>query len=134
MKPALPLTDEEQLVLRKQFGDSYVQAQETYDSSVRALAAAGVAVTVTIGTAIEDFTGAAVVAVLLFLVSLASNLVSFATAQRDLRLRLEAVWKRDRRAVMGNAWTKWTARLNFLAGLTLVLGGGCLAYYVGTTA
>jgi len=128
-----PLTDEEQRGLRKQFGDAYVKAQETFDSSVRALAAGGVGVTVTLATALEDFPSAGVIAVLLFLLSLASNFVSFATAQRDVRLRIQAVWARDRRAVFGNAWATATLILNTTAGATLIAGGGFLAYFVAST-
>jgi hypothetical protein len=56
-----------------------------------------------------------------------ANLISYATAQEDMRGRLDAVAKSDRDGAFGNNWTKATTGLNFVAGLTLLAGGAFLA-------
>lgn len=126
------LDADEQRILWEQFVDTYVSSQESYDTSVRTLSAAGVAVTVTLATALEDFGGYGVGASVLFLTSLGANLISYTTAQIDMRARLDTVAAGDRIGAFGNNWTKATTMFNFIAGATLLLGGGFLAYFVAT--
>ena len=100
------LTEDERNILWGQFVDTYVTSQESYDTSVRTLSAAGVAVTVTLATALKDFDGYGVGATVLFLASLGANLASYATAQKDMRARLDSVAAGDRQGAFGNEWTK----------------------------
>jgi hypothetical protein len=131
------VSDEQRQILWEQFVDTYVDSQESYDTSVRALAAAGVGITVTLGTALKHLEGAGLVAVLLFLASLAANLLSYVTAQRDMLERLVFLQDEEARAddkrAWGNQWTKWTGGLNTIAGTFVVLGGFFLAWFVWTT-
>jgi hypothetical protein len=125
-----PLTDDERKVLWEQYVETYVHSQETFDTSVRTLAAAGVGVTVGLATAVNALGWSGGAAVILFLVSLGINLVSYATAQKDMRLRLDAVADYDREGANGNRWTKATHTCNWIAGITLLGGGVILALFI----
>ena len=92
--PRERLSEDERRILWEQYVDTYVKAQETFDASVRTLAAPGVAVTVTLATALDHLDAAGKWAAGFFLVSLGYNLVSYATAQKDMRA---AVCGRSRR-------------------------------------
>lgn len=131
---AKPLTEDERKVLWEQYVETYVHSQETFDSSVRTLAAAGVGVTVGLATAVDAIGVAGGIAVALFLASLGANLVSYATAQKDMRLRLAAVAESDRKGAEGNRWTKWTHACNWLAGVALLAGGIALAVFISSEA
>lgn len=123
--------EQDRRTLWEQFCEVHAKQQESYDSSIRALAAAGVAVTVSLGTALDGLTGLGTVAVILFLVSLALNLLSYLTSQRDMTVRLNTL--RDEgltEAVEGNGWTLGTKILNGAAGAALVVGGVFLAWFV----
>ncbi len=127
------MTESEQRALWKQYAEAHASAQETFDSSVRTLAAAAVAVTVSLVAALEEVTASAAAAVVMFLVSLGVNLVSYVTAQLDLRRRMKFVGARDWSGSVKSYWTTCTVILNVLAGASL-LGGGCfLAYFVATS-
>jgi hypothetical protein len=129
------LTVEEQRVLWEQFVDVYAHSQDSFDTSVRAIAAGGLGVTVALGTALKDgLTATGKAAACVFLVGLGANLISYGTAQRDMRTRLDAVAAADRAGALGNRWTAATHVLNFVAGAALVAGGGLLAYFVATAA
>jgi hypothetical protein len=126
--PTNTLSDAERGTLWEQYVDTCVESQRTYDTSIRTLAAAGVAITVSLATALKQFETPGKRAAALFLGSLLFNLVSYATAQRDMRRRLDAISRRDDDAALkGNRWTKVTHVLNFLAGATLIGAGFFLA-------
>jgi hypothetical protein len=123
--------EQDRRTLWEQFCEVHAKQQESYDSSIRALAAAGVAVTVSLGTALDGLTGLGTTAVILFLLSLGLNLVSYVTSQRDMTAPLNAL--RDEgltEAVEGNCWTVATTLLNVAAGVALVGGGAFLAWFV----
>jgi hypothetical protein len=125
------LSTEDRDALWRQYADVHAKAQDTFDASVRTLAAGGVAVTVTIASAVVDtFDNWARLAVAAFLVALAANVSSYATAQKDMRTRLELVAASDPRGRDETAWTTRTYRLNVLAGVALVAGGALLAIFV----
>jgi hypothetical protein len=79
-----------------------------------------------------ELSDSGVAAAFAFLLSLGANLVSYGTAQRDMRVRLDAVAVADRGGAFGNHWTKVTHVLNVVAGASLLTGGGLLAYFVAT--
>ena len=128
-------SEEDRRVLWEQFVEVHGHQQEAYDSSIRTLAAAGVAVTASLGTALKEFNGYGVAALILLLCSLGLNLVSHWTSQRDMTTRLDSLRAHGgTAAVEGNRWTKATHTLNFLAGLALLSGGGLLAAFAWSTA
>jgi hypothetical protein len=66
-------------------------------------------------------------------VSLGFNLVSYGTAQFDMRARLRALrMSSEYRGAEGNPWTVTTTTLNALAGVAFIAGGCFLAAFVGT--
>lgn len=118
------LSREDRAALWRQYAQVHATVQNTFDSSVRTLAAAGVAVTVTIATAaVESFDWWGTLAVSGFLASLACNLASYVTAQKDMRVRLEFVRASDLRGYDETAWTTRTFRFNVGEGVSLILGG-----------
>jgi len=127
------LDDEERAALWEQYATASTSAQETFDSSFRTLAAAGLAVTVSLATAIDDLNVSGDRAVVLFLGSLLANLLSYATLQIDLRRRLKAVEIGTREGSAGNRWTILTHILNAAAGITLIAAGVFLARFVGSS-
>lgn len=110
----------------------HAKAQETFDSSVRAMAAGGVATTVSLATALHALASLGIAAVALFLLSLGCNLASYATAQADMRARLERVARYE--YASRSRWSLWTFGLNVAAGVALISGGAALGAFVGTTA
>jgi hypothetical protein len=125
------LTTDERAALWSQYARVHGAVQDTFDSTVRALAAGGIAVTVTLATAaVDDFNGWGVLAVLAFLGALGCHVGSFVTAQRDMRARLALVRVSDLRAFDETSWTRRTFELNVGAGLLLILGGLLLALFV----
>jgi hypothetical protein len=128
------LSPEDRAALWRQYAQVHAQVQDTFDSSVRTLAAGGVAVTVTIATAAVDrfdWWGAAAVAAFLF--SLGTYVASFVTAQKDMRARLKLVRVSDIRGFDETCWTTWTFRLNVGAGGFLVIGGFLLLFFVAAS-
>ena len=127
-----PIYTPEQLqTLWEQYVEVYADEQKSFDSTVRAFSGAGVAVTVSIATALKVFPTAAKLAVGLFLISLAANLVSFGSSQRDVKTRLDCIRDKKLGGLEGNRWTKTTSWLNILAGIAFIAGGAVLAVFVG---
>lgn len=127
------LTRAERQILWEQFVEVHAKVQESYDSSVRALAGGGVGITVSLATALHSLSGTGIAAVALFLASLGSNVLSYATAQMDMRTRTEDLRTGRYERIEGNNWTKGTTALNVIAGITLLAGGVLLAAFVATT-
>lgn len=128
------MTPAERQTLWEQFVGVYSEAQKTYDSSVRTLAAAGAAITVSLATALEGLSGSGEFAVFLFLVSLGLNLLSYVTVQFDMNVRLACLREDRDEGMEGNRWTQATRWLNVLAGVALVAGGTFLAIFVERAA
>jgi hypothetical protein len=125
------LSEEDWRTLWEQFATVYAHSQETFDSSVRTLASAGLGVTVSIGTALHAFSGRAILAVIAFLLSLGLNLVSYGTAQLDMSSRLRTLrTSRRYQDAEQSRWTRVTTGLNIAAGAAFVTGGGFLAAFV----
>lgn len=127
------LSEADRQILREQFVEVHAEAQESYDSSVRNLAAGGVAVTVSLATALKGLDGMGLAAVSFFLFSLAANVVSSVTQKFDMEKRA-AIPHPVTEGLEGNRWTKWTTGLNVLAGVALITGGILLALFVSSTA
>ena len=128
--PVERLTPEDRRTLWEQFVEVYAHSQESYDSSIRGLAAGAVAVTVSLATALQALSTWGVAAVTAFLASLGLNLASYVTAQLDMRARLDSLRAGREDGTEGNRWTKATTGLNVIAGLTLIAGGVLLAIFV----
>jgi hypothetical protein len=128
------LSEADRRIVWEQFVDVYAHSQESFDSSIRTLAAGGVAVTVSIAAAFEELGTAGLVAVFLFLISLSFNLGSHATEQLDMRARLDCLRERRADRIEGNGWTTTTTVLNVLAGAALVAGGVLLATFAASAA
>jgi hypothetical protein len=111
----------------------YSDSQKDYDGAVRTLAAAGLTVTVSIGTALKTLSGSGVASAIVFLTSLGLNFLSYATAQLDMKNRINALRLHRQEGIEGNYWTRVTTALNLLAGTALIVGGGLLAYFVATS-
>jgi hypothetical protein len=126
------LSDEERRTLWEQFVEVYAHSQESYDSSIRTLAAAGVGVAVSLAAALESLNTAGVWAIVLFLSSLGWNLGSYATAQLDMRTRIACLRDDRHEGLEGNRWTVATRVMNVAAGAALIAGGGLLALFVSS--
>jgi hypothetical protein len=129
---ARKLTAEEAQTLWAQFVEVHAESQDAYDSSLRTIAAAGAAITVSLATALKGISHSGIAAVVLFLLSLGFNLASYVTAQVDMKARTRALRRREYEAVEGNRWTTATTGLNVVAGLAVLVAGGFLAWFVGT--
>jgi hypothetical protein len=127
------LSEADRQTLREQFVEVHAEAQESYDSSVRNLAAGAVAVTVSLATALKGLDNSGLAAVSLFLLSLTASVGSFVTQQLDMKKRA-AIPHPVTEGLEGNRWTKWTTGLNVLAGVALISGGILLALFVSSTA
>ncbi len=125
-----PLTAEEADALWDQYSDAFGVAQESYDSSIRTISAAGVAVTATMAAAFDAATRTVALAVVCFLTALVLNLLSYGSEQRDIGSRMRAVRRLDRGGAYGNGWVTTTVTLNVLAGVAILAGGICLAVFV----
>jgi hypothetical protein len=130
------LDEQQRQTLREQFVQVYAEQQTTFDTSVRTLAAAGVAVAASLATALEMMTRSGKWSIGLFLVSLGANVVSYATAQVDMTKRIGGLERDDLSVLRSNRWTWVTRGLNVVAGATLLAGGILLAVFVssGTSA
>jgi hypothetical protein len=124
------LTEDDRRLLWAQFVEVYTHAQESYDTSIRALASAGVGVTASLGATLHKFPSEGIAAVAVFLSSLTLNLLSYGTAQFDMRARLRSLGSRTYEGAEGNRWTSATSILNFAAGAAFVAGGLLLALFV----
>ena len=128
------LSNEDRRIVWEQFVEVYARSQEAFDTSARTLAAGSVAVTVSLGTALDDLSGCGIAAVTVFLGALAANLLSYVTAQLDMRRRLGGLRDDEQGAELGNAWTVATHVLNAVSGTALVIGGILLATFVASAA
>jgi hypothetical protein len=127
------LTPEERGTLWEQFIAAHEKSEEAYDTSIRTLASAGVGVTASLGVALGEFGLVGVAAASAFLGSLVFNLISYVTAQFDLRKRLADLRIGHDEGIEGNRWTTATKLLNALAGLAFIAGGALLALFVTST-
>jgi hypothetical protein len=129
--PPPDLSEEDYRILWEQFTDVYSHSQQEYDSSIRPLASAGIAVVASIGTALKTFDLWAVASVAAFLASVGFNLVSYGTAQLDMRCRQGALLRTRRyESALRSKWTRVTTVLNLLAGAAFIAGGVLLAFFV----
>lgn len=128
------LTDDEQKVLIDQFEQAYSRSQTEYDTSVRTIAAASVAVTASLAAALKEAGWSGTLAVALSLGSLAANLASYWTVQFDTAARIKSVWARDRAGAFGGRWRKTTTFLNATTGILLLCAGVCLVVFVSSSA
>jgi hypothetical protein len=124
------LTEADRRTLWEQFVDTYAKSQESYDNSVRTLAARGVAVTTSLATAIHALSPSGVTAVVFFLAGLAGTVASHVTAQRDMQCRLSCLRRDELAGIEGNRWTTATTALNIAAGVALFAGGVFLTIYI----
>jgi hypothetical protein len=120
--------------LWRQFAEVHADAQKSFDSTARTLAAGGVAITVSIGTALDGLTRSGVTAAIVFLGSLAVNFLSYASVQFDMNGRLKDIRADRQERLAGNHWTNVTRALNAVVALGLLAGGAFLAYFVATSA
>lgn len=130
------LEDEQRKALWEQFVAEHGKAQETFDSSLRTLAGAGLALTVSLATALRTLPEVGVAAAALFLASLLVNLGSYVFAQLDMNARMSrlrssgATYEGTERT----AWTTVTWLMNVGAGLTLLAGGILLVIFISRWA
>ena len=126
------LSEAQRQVVWGQFVEVYSNSQKSYDNSVRTMAAAALAVTVSIGTALNGLQSDGVTAAALFLISLGLNFVSYLTAQLDMKARLNVLRTERTEGIDGNGWTVVTTALNVSAGITLIAGGVFLASFAAS--
>jgi hypothetical protein len=124
------LSGEDRRILWEQFVEVHAESQKDFDSSVRTLAAAGIGITVSLATALKNLNGMGEIATGMFLVSLASGVLSHASAQMDMRSRIECLRAQKQDGLEGNRWTLATQVLNVIAGAFLIGGGVFLALYI----
>lgn len=126
------LTDDQRKTLWEQFVDEHGKAQEAFDSSLRALAGAGLALTVSLATALKTLPDAGIAAAVLFLTSLLVNVLSYVSAQLDMRLRMKRL-KASGATYDGaerSGWTTVTWLMNVGAGAALLAGGVLLVIFI----
>jgi hypothetical protein len=124
------LSEAERQTLWEQFVEVHGESQESYDNSVRTIAAAGVGITASLATALHGLTAKGVAAIALFLASLALNLGSYVTAQFDMKARMDVLRRRETEGIERNRWTTTTTCLNALAGVAVIAGGAVLAWFI----
>ena len=122
--------EERRRKLWEQYAKAHARIEETFDSAVRAAAAGGLAITVSLATALKEMSFSGGLAATLFLSALAVNLASYWTARKDMDLRLDALIHRRENEYERTKLTRLTQRLNVGAGACVVLGGTCLAWFV----
>jgi hypothetical protein len=108
------------------------KAQETFDSSLRTLAGAGLGITVSLATALKAMLASGVWAAALFLGSLFLTLGSYVFAQLDMRARMDCLTKNPTsyKGVERSDWTTCTWRTNAGAGATLLACGVLLVLFI----
>jgi hypothetical protein len=124
------LSEDDERLLIAQFVDALTHAEDSYDESLRILAGGGVAVTVSIATALHALSGAGVWAIVAFLASLGLTLASHQTSRQDMTCRINKLNARTYDPTHLSGWTRATAGLNLLAGAALIAGGILLALFV----
>jgi hypothetical protein len=128
------LTDEQRQTLWEQFVEVHADEQKAFDNSVRTLAAAGIAVTVTLATALKAMPTIGQFAVGFFVGSLGLNLASHVTSQFDMRARVASLRKGLHEGYEGNRWTIATSGCNLAAGAAFIAASVLLAVFIGTSA
>jgi hypothetical protein len=126
-----PLLESDRRALLAQYSAAYDRCQADYDTSVRTLAAGGVAVSASLVTAMHHTSNVGSAAISAFGLSLASNVISYLVAQHDLSARIVEV--RGGAFAEGTPWTIWTTRLNYVAGAALIAGAAFLGWFVVST-
>jgi hypothetical protein len=126
------LTAAQREKLWEQFVEEHGKAQEAYDTSLRALAGAGLAVTVSLGVALRELPTSGFWAAALFLIALLLNLGSYVSVQLDMRARMGAlrVNPTSYQGAERSGWTTLTWLANVGAGLALVAGGLLLLKFI----
>lgn len=126
------LTGEQRKTLWEQFVTEHGKAQEAFDSSLRALAGAGLALTVSLATALKTLPKPGVAAAAVFLASLLLNLGSYVSAQLDMRerMRLLKLTGATYEGAERSNWTTATWLMNVAAGVALLAGGVLLVIYI----
>lgn len=118
--------------LWEQFVSEHGKAQEDFDSSLRTLAGAGLAITVSLATALNGLPGTGLAAAATFLGSLLLNLGSYVFVQLDMNARREAL--KENPATFEGAersrWTTWTWLSNVGAGAALLAAGVLLVVFI----
>lgn len=128
------LSEADRRTLWEQFSEVHKKSQESYDSSVRAFAAGGTGITVSLATALHALAGSGLAAISLFLASLTFNFISHVSAQFDMRSRVASLRTDRLEGVEGNRWTTTTTALNWMAGAALIAGAILLAIFVSVHA
>ena len=126
------LTKEQRVALWEQFVTEHGKAQEDFDSSLRTLAGAGLAITVSLATALKALPDTGLAAAALFLASLLVNVGSYVFVQLDMRTRMNAlkVSPAEYQGAERSVWTTWTWLMNVAAGVTLLAGGVLLVVFI----
>lgn len=129
------LTEDQRKTLWEQFVTEHGKAQEAFDSSLRGLAGAGLALTVSLATALKTLPAVGVAAAALFLGSLLVNVGSYVSAQLDMgtrlsKLKVNASYEGAERS----AWTTVTWAMNVAAGIALLAGGILLVIFISREA
>lgn len=130
------LTEEQRKALWEQFVAAHGKAQEVFDSSLRGLAGAGLALTVSLATALKVMPKVGIAAAAAFLASLLVNLGSYVSAQLDMKARLNKL-KVSGYTYAGaerSAWTTVTWAMNVAAGVALLAGGVLLVVFISKQA
>jgi len=132
MAETADLKPEQRERLWEQFVTEHGKAQEDFDSSLRTLAGAGLAVTVSLATALKTMPGSGLWAAGLFIGSLLLNLGSYVFVQLDMRARMDCLTKNPTsyKGVEESRWTTFTWLTNVGAGLTLLAGGVLLVLFI----
>jgi hypothetical protein len=132
MSETTALTPEQREKLWEQFVQEHGKAQEDFDSSLRTLAGAGLAVTVSLATALRTMPHTGLWAAGLFLGSLFLNLGSYVFVQLDMRARMGSLRKSPTSyaGAERSKWTTWTWLMNVGAGVALLAGGVLLVIFI----
>jgi hypothetical protein len=126
------LTREQREKLWEQLVAEHGKAQEAYDSSLRALAGAGLGVTVSLGVALKELPATGIWAAGVFLFALFVNLASYVFVQVDMGKRMAALSEDpyEYEGAKPGRWTTWTWGANVLGGLGLLAGGVLLIRFI----
>ncbi|MFN2470575.1 MAG: hypothetical protein ABR583_06225 [Gaiellaceae bacterium] len=128
------LTPQQREEIWKQFVEEHAKAQEAFDSSVLKLGAGGVAVTVSLATALKTLGWSGGTAAVLFLVCLGAAVLSYVFVQLDMRARLDALRANtDYEGTERTHWTTATWVCNVAAGVLLLAGATFLAIFIATS-
>lgn len=127
-----PLTEAEAEAASKELSAALSRTQQHRDAFVRVIAAGAVAVAASLIAAIGKAGWSGGLAVGLAYASLAAVLLSYGSAEVDIRRRNRKAWEYDRAGVQGNWWSTITDALSAGAAVLLVAGGAALVVFVIT--